>query len=262
MAATPAVGRGEGRSSAARQRIDGASGENTSFYEEDSRSRFSAEQRRARELQVFLFVPNIIGYVRIALLFAAAIAWQKASTCLFFFCYLTSQCLDAVDGEAARRLGQVSVVGACLDQVVDRLSTCLLYILNASVYPDFASAFFLALFLDVGGHWVHFFASAVVGAKSHKTMDPEVNPVLAVYYRSRPVMFSAILGFEGFFMCLLLLSAPLVQSSFSSLHWILLVIVYATSPLMLFKTLTNLLQGLYGARRLVACDIFAAASSS
>nr|PUA88341.1 putative phosphatidylinositol synthase [Toxoplasma gondii TgCATBr9] len=258
MAGTSAS-REDSQSPAVRQRVGSASGGKS--VQAASDSDLSHEQKWARELKVFLYVPNIIGYVRIALLLAAAFAWREAYTSLFFVSYVISQCLDAVDGAAARRLGQVSIVGACLDQVVDRLSTCLLYVLNASVYPDFAFAFFIALFLDMGGHWVHFFAAAVVGAKSHKTMDPEVNAILSVYYRSRPVMFSAIVGFEGFFMCLLLLASPVVQASAASLSSALLVIVYVTSPLMIFKTLTNLLQGLYGARRLVACDIFGAPSS-
>jgi hypothetical protein len=68
---------------------------------------------------VFLFVPNLIGYSRVIL----------AAISLFFmpihpkFCtvlYTISCLLDAVDGQAARALGQASKFGAVLDMVTDR----------------------------------------------------------------------------------------------------------------------------------------------
>ncbi|PFH31749.1 putative phosphatidylinositol synthase [Besnoitia besnoiti] len=257
MASTEDAGR-RGVAPAPRRRFERAADENAEQPAHSAAS-LSPAQRQARERRVFLYIPNIIGYVRLALLVAAAWAWQKAFGFLFVVFYIVSQGLDAVDGAVARRLGQVSVFGACLDQVVDRLSTCLLYILNAVAYPAWAPAFFFALLLDVGGHWVHFFAAAVAGAKSHKQLeDADVNQVLAIYYSSRPVMFAAILGFDGFFLSILLLASPLLEfSSFVFLQKALVAVAYTSAPLMAFKTLTNLLQGVYGAQRLVACGLAA-----
>jgi phosphatidylglycerophosphate synthase len=76
-------------------------------------------------------VPNVIGYSRIVLA-AFALFYMpyhpKACTLL----YGISCLLDAVDGQAARALGQTSKFGAVLDMVTDRwvaspvrLSRCL-----------------------------------------------------------------------------------------------------------------------------------------
>ena len=68
---------------------------------------------------VFLFVPNLIGYARVVLAAASLffMPWHpKFCTCL----YTVSCLLDAVDGQAARALGQTSKFGAVLDMVTDR----------------------------------------------------------------------------------------------------------------------------------------------
>lgn len=72
-----------------------------------------------RDENVYLFVPNIIGYVRVL---TAAISFylmpKHPLGC--FVLYAISCLLDAVDGQAARALGQTSKFGAVLDMVVDR----------------------------------------------------------------------------------------------------------------------------------------------
>nr|NP_727878.1 phosphatidylinositol synthase, isoform B [Drosophila melanogaster]AAN09359.1 phosphatidylinositol synthase, isoform B [Drosophila melanogaster] len=54
---------------------------------------------------VFIFVPNLIGYARIVL---ALIAFWFMSTnyVISGWCYVTSALLDAVDGQAARAFNQ------------------------------------------------------------------------------------------------------------------------------------------------------------
>ena len=72
-----------------------------------------------RKENVYTFVPNIIGYVRVL---TAAISFYvmpyHPRRC--FVLYAISCLLDAVDGQAARALGQTSKFGAVLDMVVDR----------------------------------------------------------------------------------------------------------------------------------------------
>ncbi|PHJ17126.1 phosphatidylinositol synthase [Cystoisospora suis] len=274
-----------------------------------SSSSFNKMSPHLTPFDVFLYIPNLIGYVRLVLLILSGLCWIVDRPFFFLLCYITSQGLDGVDGEAARRLNQVSIFGACLDQVVDRLSTCLLYVLISAVYPPhYACGLFLFLLFDVGGHWIHFFASAVVGAKSHKDVratDEKKNEglaegekekrqkmtrkkeeeekekrkeekmlvaephwVLRVYYESRLLMCLCILCYEGFLLSLLLLSNTSSSPfSFSSPHSDVLVknktdlfflspftlrlLLGVCTPFMLFKTLTNILQGIYGAKRLV-----------
>jgi len=71
---------------------------------------------------VFLFVPNLIGYARVILMFVAFyFMTNPAMYQITVACYLLSQLLDAVDGHAARLLGQCSKLGGMLDQLTDRL---------------------------------------------------------------------------------------------------------------------------------------------
>uniref|UniRef100_A0A3B4VIE3 CDP-diacylglycerol--inositol 3-phosphatidyltransferase n=1 Tax=Seriola dumerili TaxID=41447 RepID=A0A3B4VIE3_SERDU len=76
-------------------------------------------------LNVLLYWPNIIGYIRIGLVFAA---WRAFETpAVFVPLYSVSIALDGVDGWLARRLGQSSRFGAWLDVVVDNLGRGMLW---------------------------------------------------------------------------------------------------------------------------------------
>ena len=64
----------------------------------------------AAMVSVYLFVPNLIGYARVILaLVGYAMAMHNHQVTLF--CYMGSQFLDALDGLAARMLGQSSEFG-------------------------------------------------------------------------------------------------------------------------------------------------------
>lgn len=61
-------------------------------------------------VSVYLFVPNLIGYARVILaLVGYAVAMHHHQVTLI--CYMGSQFLDALDGLAARMLGQSSEFG-------------------------------------------------------------------------------------------------------------------------------------------------------
>lgn len=68
---------------------------------------------------VFLFVPNLIGYARV-ILAALALYYMPYHPWTCTLLYGTSSLLDAADGYAARALGQTSSFGAVLDMIVDR----------------------------------------------------------------------------------------------------------------------------------------------
>lgn len=74
---------------------------------------------------VLLFLPNIVGYFRLCLVFCAWIV--RHSPAVFLPLYLLSIILDGVDGWLARRLGQTSRFGAWLDVVVDNLGRSMLW---------------------------------------------------------------------------------------------------------------------------------------
>jgi CDP-diacylglycerol--inositol 3-phosphatidyltransferase len=73
-------------------------------------------------LDVFLFVPNLIGFARVGFLIAS-LFYALHDPAIFLSLYTASFLLDAADGHAARLLGQTSQFGAVLDMVTDRLGT-------------------------------------------------------------------------------------------------------------------------------------------
>ncbi|XP_074643054.1 uncharacterized protein LOC141900181 [Tubulanus polymorphus] len=77
------------------------------------------------DLRVFLYVPNIIDYVRISLLIVAYFTFTWPSVFLFF--YTISCVLDFFDGYAARKLNQISAFGTWLDVAVDILGRSMVW---------------------------------------------------------------------------------------------------------------------------------------
>lgn len=103
-------------------------------------------------LRTALFVPNLIGYVRVLL---TLVGYGNALTDwrVTFGCYFVSQGLDAADGFAARLLGQHSSFGAVLDMVTDRASTTCLCIVLGHLYPQRLLTFCCLVTLDLFSHW-------------------------------------------------------------------------------------------------------------
>uniref|UniRef100_A0A674HQV7 CDP-diacylglycerol--inositol 3-phosphatidyltransferase n=1 Tax=Taeniopygia guttata TaxID=59729 RepID=A0A674HQV7_TAEGU len=136
------------------------------------------------EENVFLFVPNLIGYARI-LLAAVSFGLMPTRPWPAAVCYGTAALLDAVDGHAARALGQGSRLGAMLDMLTDRLSSMCLLLNLALLYPRWAPLFQLSSALDLASHWLHTHCSALQGAASHKAVGGEGHPLLRRYYQCR-----------------------------------------------------------------------------
>ncbi|KAM9590478.1 LOW QUALITY PROTEIN: CDP-diacylglycerol--inositol 3-phosphatidyltransferase-like [Morphnus guianensis] len=134
---------------------------------------------------VFLFVPNLIGYARLALA-AVSFYLMPRSPGPAAACYGLSALLDAIDGQAARLLGQGSRLGAMLDMLTDRLSTMGLLLNLALLYPAAAPLFQLSTALDVASHWLHMHCTTLEGGESHKAVGGRGHPLLRLYYSSRP----------------------------------------------------------------------------
>ncbi|KAL0908183.1 hypothetical protein M5K25_022660 [Dendrobium thyrsiflorum] len=109
----------------------------------------------AKRTSVYLYIPNILGYLRV-LLNVVAFALCFSSKLLFSILYFISFVCDGVDGWLARKFNQVSTFGAVLDMVTDRVSTaCLLAILSQLYRPGLI---FLALLgLDIASHWLQMY---------------------------------------------------------------------------------------------------------
>lgn len=159
---------------------------------------------------VWLFVPNLIGYVRFLTGFAAFwYAFDPINTPQFFGFYLLSYALDACDGVAARRLKQTSRFGAVLDMVCDRICTAALLAALANAYVDKSTtlsfAFIILMMLDVGSHWVQMYAQLLLGAASHKNLADE-HPLVKLYY-NWVYLFTICLANETCLVMLFLLRA-------------------------------------------------------
>ena len=117
-----------------------------------------ASAATGRTTPVWLFVPNLIGYVRILSALAAfPLAFSPTRWHYFFWLYGVSYALDAVDGVAARALGQTSRFGAVLDMVTDRFCTAGLLAVLARLLPDWSAVFVFLLILDISSHWVQMY---------------------------------------------------------------------------------------------------------
>lgn len=152
---------------------------------------------------IFLFVPNLIGYARI-ILAIISFYYMPFDHIKATWCYGISGFLDAFDGHAARSLNQGTKFGAMLDQLTDRAALLCLLMTLGHLYPKYMLLFQLSATLDIVAHWIHIWASMMKGAESHKAVDLSTNQVLRIYYTSRPVLFCMCAGNELFYSMLYL----------------------------------------------------------
>lgn len=121
------------------------------------------------------------------------------------FLYGISCLLDAVDGVAARRLGQSTKFGAVLDMVTDRCTTACLLCYLTGTYPRAALLFQGLITLDFSSHYIHMYSSLLTGAASHKTVTQSASKLLWYYYNDSRTLFFFCAGNELFFVCLYLM---------------------------------------------------------
>lgn len=204
------------------------------------------------EENIFLFVPNIIGYARI-ILAVVAFYFMPTNHIIATVCYVVSALLDAVDGHAARYFNQGTKFGAMLDQLTDRCGTMGLVAVLAHLYPKYMFPLILSMCIDVACHWIYLHSSILQGKQSHKFIDMSENPIMNVYYTNRTVLFLMCLGNEAFFASLYLLyftTGPLILGL--SLFKIVL---YLSAPVMIAKTFISLLHLVVAAKNLGIIDV-------
>jgi len=209
---------------------------------------------------VFLFVPNLIGYTRIIL----------AGLSLYFMSYHPKYCtlayvisclLDAVDGQAARYLGQTSEFGAVLDMVTDRCTTSCLLCYLSSAYPNFAMLFQFLIALDFASHYMHMYSSLKTGSRSHKLVASDVSRILSYYYTDARVLFVICAGNELFFVALYLMKwvdTPIGLTSswsFAEKMTYPLAMALISFPVCFTKNVINMVQLWKASKILVGIDL-------
>jgi len=203
---------------------------------------------------VYLFVPNLIGYARVILAFLAFYWVEDTWICMGM--YFLSAILDVADGYAARALGQSSRFGALLDMVTDRCATTCLLLTLAGFYPQYALLFQFLLSLDISSHYIHMYSSLLGGSESHKKISEDANKYLRLYYTSRTVLFWMCAGNELFFIALFIISrdkGPLVIPQLNIHAFEILALV--SFPVCFLKQVINVIQFKNAANHLVSIDV-------
>lgn len=190
---------------------------------------------------IYTFVPNLIGFARVALLVASFFSMSSYPTLTMGFFYSTSCILDAFDGYYARKFGQSTKFGAVLDMVTDRCSTCSLIVYLAILYPQYYVAFQVLVSLDLASHYVHMYAQISAGSASHKSLAKDANWLLKLYYENRTFLFLVCAFNEIFYVALYLLHFDYFYIPGTSID-ASLVLVVVSAPVWMFKQVCNVIQ--------------------
>ncbi|EMC92291.1 hypothetical protein BAUCODRAFT_38322 [Baudoinia panamericana UAMH 10762] len=155
---------------------------------------------------IYLFVPNLIGYIRVVLCIAS-LYFMPLHPRRCSFLYSVSCLLDAVDGIAARQFQQSTRFGAVLDMVTDRCTTTCLLVFLATAKPAYSMIFQGLISLDLASHYMHMYATLAMGGQgqSHKNVSADRSWIMNTYYTNKTVLFTCCAGNELFFIALYLL---------------------------------------------------------
>ncbi|KAI8912591.1 hypothetical protein EDD86DRAFT_231908 [Gorgonomyces haynaldii] len=191
---------------------------------------------------VLLFVPNIIGYIRVVLLLLSLLFLNVYPPWPTVFMYGISGLLDALDGHAARMFNQ----GTLTETSNQICATACLMLYLTLLYPHFAFVFQVLIALDFSSHYMQMVSTLSTGLQSHKSMRTDTNWLLQLYYTNRLVLFSVCLGNELFFVFLYVLYyAPST----------LIYLGFALSvPVFVFKQVCNVIQLTDASMVLVSVD--------
>ncbi|XP_057456538.1 CDP-diacylglycerol--inositol 3-phosphatidyltransferase 1-like [Lotus japonicus] len=159
---------------------------------------------RPSKISVYLYIPNIIGYIRV-ILNCVAFYLCFTNKILFSILYFFSFVCDAVDGWCARKFNQVSTFGAVLDMITDRISTACLLVVLSQVYKP-GLIFLSLLALDIASHWLQMYSTFLAGKASHKDVKDSSNWLFRAYYGNRMFMAYCCVSCEVLYLTLFYLS--------------------------------------------------------
>jgi CDP-diacylglycerol--inositol 3-phosphatidyltransferase len=208
--------------------------------------------------KVFLFLPNIVGYVRFIFYLVSFVCHSLGNWQLCISFYAIAFILDEFDGRAARVYNQSSNFGAALDMVLDRSATAGLCLILAQLYPQYLLLLIIAIALDVSSHYYLIYATGILGKASHKdSAQWSDNKLMKLYYGNKTFMDLLIVGNELFYI-LLYLNVYLIGFNFTINNynftlWELLIIICL--PIYLLKQATNILQWQSAAQAIAQIDL-------
>jgi CDP-diacylglycerol--inositol 3-phosphatidyltransferase len=182
---------------------------------------------------IFLFIPNLIGYVRV-ITAIISFACMKNHPIYTLILYGISGFLDAFDGYAARKFNQGTRFGAVLDMVTDRCATSSLIVYLSMIYPSYAVIWQLLISLDLASHYMHMYAMLSNGSINHKQVDSKQSKILSLYYTNRNVLFFVCLVNELFYVAIYL--------HYNDFFWLGTVLAWLSAPIWFFKQFANVIQ--------------------
>ncbi len=150
---------------------------------------------------VWLYWPNIIDYARIGL-FCVFLATAMHHHRIAILSFMILAFADALDGYLARELKQESLLGTALDFTIDRVVTASLLLVLTMLMPNYWLWFTAFLVLDSGSHFMHLYATAMLGDQHHKSGHHLKNPLLNLYYSKRSVLFGLCFCHDGWLIAL------------------------------------------------------------
>ena len=206
-------------------------------------------------MHILLYVPNIIGYLRVFFMIMSwTVAFENCNT--FTLYYSISYFLDIADGRTARLFNQVSTFGAVLDMVTDRVCSAMLYAILAQLYSDYYMYFFGLLALDVGSHWLLVYTSSKVAGSTHKETGDDIPFMIRIYHKYQ-LLCGWLVFCEQFFIGYMYAFAPMFDSNKHVLDTISFThtLFYITIPFMVWKQVVNIAHTYFSAMRLVDYDL-------
>lgn len=200
------------------------------------------------ESNVFLYVPNIIGYTRILLL-GLSFYYILHQHRLAMILYSASYSLDALDGLTARLFNQSSLFGSILDMLTDRVSTMCLLMTLGHLYTNYFFVLQILLAIDIVSHWLHFFSANIQGKTSHKSSDGETSFLVRLYYENK-IILTSVCALEQIFYCSLLVA----YYEYENFSGYLNLLLFVSSIALVFKNCINVIQILGACRVMVSID--------
>jgi CDP-diacylglycerol--inositol 3-phosphatidyltransferase len=201
---------------------------------------------------VFLFVPNLIGYLRFVFLFAVFPLYRNRPL-LALICYGLSQVLDAFDGMAARYFKQSTRFGAVLDMVCDRASNGVMLAILAGLYPEWSWVFLGDIVLDLVSHWYQMYVSLLRG-QHHKESQSSWK-LLNLYYGNKKVLFTLVAGNEIFLIAAFIHANRQLLGLCQNCEYLNLAALAIGLVLFLVKKLMSVIQLISASQKLAELDI-------
>ena len=207
----------------------------------------SSSSQKCSSIDVLLFYPNLIGYIRIIFMIlsfyymflssydldkkVSSGSWIKA---LVF--YLIAFVGDVVDGYVARSFNQSSTFGGVLDMVTDRVSTCG-FLAMLPLFHGKRTGFIVAMLivLDISSHWFH--VMSVTSHHKSKEALAHRNVFLRWYYGIYPLFGYCCVGTELFYVL-----SYVIHDKHLPIPLIKYICFYGCLPACIMKQIVNFVQ--------------------